>query len=227
MNSTIKSKSKPCKGTGKAKGYGCGEVVLDRRYGLGRCCYPKWLLETDEGKAIIARQALRGKKQIEKEKRHHVRMAKHNLETLAQAKSKLQSKINRLVRLIDHEKGCISCSHGHDGMFTRQKHASHFHSRGSNDSIRFHLDNIFTSCSICNGYQHGNLIGYKKGITERYGDEFLEYMTYEIPRKYPLMKFDKDQLREASKECNAIIKDILSGKDYTRTEINARLGLYY
>lgn len=46
------NKEKPCKGTGIAKGYGCGVKTYHRIYGLGKMCgcYSGWLLNTDAGK---------------------------------------------------------------------------------------------------------------------------------------------------------------------------------
>jgi len=45
---------KPCKGTSKALGYGCGDEVSVklRKYGLCTAkCYPEWLYGTNSGKA--------------------------------------------------------------------------------------------------------------------------------------------------------------------------------
>ena len=57
---------KKCKGSGKAKGHGCGKMVKAkfRKYGLGmECkCYHKWLLNTDVGQSIVAQTTLRATK---------------------------------------------------------------------------------------------------------------------------------------------------------------------
>ena len=52
----IEVKEKPCLGMGIAKGYGCGHKTKHRIYGLGKmCCYPNWLLTSDNGKVKMAK----------------------------------------------------------------------------------------------------------------------------------------------------------------------------
>ena len=43
-------KIKPCKGTSKAIGFGCGKDSMYRKLGMCAFCFRRWLLETDEGK---------------------------------------------------------------------------------------------------------------------------------------------------------------------------------
>ncbi len=162
----IQTKPKKCKGTVKAKGYGCGRVVLKRTYGLCGKCLSEWIEKTDEGKEFLTGHTLRAKRLTEKQKRSEIRVKKQEVKTLNELKKELQTEINRIVRLIDFDKNCISCNHGMDG-FTRQAHAGHYHSVGSSPSIRFNIHNIHKQCSICNNFKSGALREYRQGLIKR------------------------------------------------------------
>ena len=56
----IEPKEKPCKGSGTAKGYGCGKITKHRVYGLGKmCCYSDWLLNSENGKIKLSKATLK------------------------------------------------------------------------------------------------------------------------------------------------------------------------
>lgn len=222
----IEPKAKKCKGTGKAKGFGCGKTTLYRKYGLCKDeCYPDWLLNSINGRKVLEKATLTGKKKAEKAKARKHREQKRKIKTLSMLKAELQKEVNTIVRLIDEDKTCISCNHGIDG-FTRQAHAGHFKSVGSNDSLRFHLDNNHKQCSICNNHLSGNVLEYKKGLTERYGNDYAELVDVELQKKYPVMKFSRPELEEAITTSRAIIRKIKKGKDFTRKQVNEILKLY-
>ena len=60
----IEPKLKPCKGTGNAKGYGCGKPTFHRVYGLGKMCgcYSDWLLNSEAGKIKLEKSILKATK---------------------------------------------------------------------------------------------------------------------------------------------------------------------
>ena len=60
-------KIKPCKGSGKANGFGCGNPTKFRKYGLCQDCLKLFLL-SDPGKEVIKRFTIKAKKQTQKEK---------------------------------------------------------------------------------------------------------------------------------------------------------------
>lgn len=49
----IKQKLKPCKGIGKAVGYGCKNQVYIFKYGLCKQCFLKWLHNSEDGKKLL------------------------------------------------------------------------------------------------------------------------------------------------------------------------------
>ena len=221
----IKAKEKKCKGTGKAIGHGCNSPVLKRTYGLCEACYKTWLLTTKEGQEKLKKTLISSRKKIEKANKAIMRQQKENIRNKSYYEKQLEKLVNEIVRLIDVDKGCISCDHGWDGNVTRQFHAGHHYSVGSNPQLRYHFYNIFKQCSICNSWKSGNEREYDKGIEKHYGINVLEYCQT-LKSKYQELHLTVDELKQAIEIAKGIKKDILSGMDYSRAQLNEILGIY-
>jgi hypothetical protein len=221
----IKAKQKPCKGTGRAKGFGCGLLVYPKRFGLGICCYSKWLCESDEGKKLLGKSILYSKKKTDLVKKHELKEKKRELLTHGQVEGILQSIINTIIRLIDIDRGCISCDHGWDTNKTRQMHAGHRLSVGSNSTLRFNAYNIFLQCSICNNYLSGNERNFDLGIIKHWGAEYINKLESE-KQKYQGLKLSIQDLNEAIARATKVRKAILKGKYFGRDQINEMIGIY-
>lgn len=74
-----------------------------------------------------------------------------------------QSVFNTWIRLRDKDKGCISC-----GGAVEQ--AGHYFSQGHHSALRFNEMNNNGQCVRCNMYLSGNLIKYRQGLVNRYGE---------------------------------------------------------
>ncbi len=216
---------KKCKGTGKALGSGCGEPKSIHKYGLCLDCFKHWLFNTDEGKEYLDKTQLRAKKRVVKEEKQKARIKKEEQRKKSYYEKQLQNEINAIVRLIDTDKGCISCDHGWSKPVTRQMHAGHYYSVGSNPTLRYHLFDIFKQCSICNNHKSGNERAYEAGILRIYGQGMLNYIK-SLPSKYRSLNLSKEELKEKIKIARQIKRDILNGNDYNRSEINVKLGIY-
>lgn len=221
----MESKKKKCKGTGRAKGHGCGVPSYVHKYGLCLNCFKEWLFGTDEGKKVLESTRIRAKKQSERNIKAENRKKKEEIRTKSYFEKKLQDEVNAIVRLIDTEKGCISCTHGWGGRITRQFHAGHRISVGSNPTLRYHFANIFKQCSICNNYLSSNEREYDKGILKHYGIENLEIVVA-LPAQYKAIHLSIPELKEKITIVRDLKKEILSGSDFTRRELNNRLGIY-
>ena len=113
--------------------------------------------------------------------------------TRSQLTKKLQSKVNKYVRVRDYDRPCISC--GCYLMGDENKHkrnAGHYHSVGARHDLRFNTLNIHLQCVKCNMFKSGNLIEYRKGLVEIYGKEFAEELDY-MPMRTE--KYSMDDLR--------------------------------
>jgi hypothetical protein len=77
---------------------------------------------------------------------------------------KAQDTFNKWIRTIDKDLGCISCS-------SKIDHAGHYFSAGHFTSLRFNEINVNGQCLRCNNYLHGNLIHYRQGLIQRFGED--------------------------------------------------------
>jgi hypothetical protein len=221
----IKTKPKKCKGTSKAIGYGCGKSNIPHKFGLCSVCFRQWLFDTNSGLAFLESTKIRAKKQVQIEVKKGFNQKKEDAKSKSYFEKLLQTEINSIVRLIDTDKGCISCDHGWDGQWRRQRHAGHRISIGSNPTLRYNMFNIWVQCSICNNYLSGNERMFDKGILHHYGIETLELIK-ELPSKTGCLSLSKEELKETIEIARQIKKDIISGTDYSRDEINIALKIY-
>ena len=143
-------------------------------------------------------------------KAHRAQKAAYLAQDTAKLKNSTQAVVNKLCRLLDQGRPCISCGRPDEGG--RKRNASHYKSRGSNSFLRYDLRNLTMSCSRCNLELSGNLLGYREGIIERYGQGVLDYLD-SAPR---LRDWTPDELRQIAKEAKAEIKRIESGQGQSR-----------
>lgn len=187
-----KIKEKPCKGLGKAKGYGCRTMRQYRTYGLGNsCCYTGWLLNSKEGKEKVKKMALKvssPRKSLEKAEKN---------KDVPNRKKDLQKEINILSRKIDSyfNHKCIDCGN----EFGKQTDAAHLHNVSGNENIRYNLHNLHSARSHCNRFSSEHKVGYRKGIKKRYGKEYLNYIDFEMPKKYNYLGLLDSEVKEKLK----------------------------
>jgi len=177
---------KTCKGSGIAKGHGCGKEVpvslyrvSNRTYGLGRnCgCYSKWLLDTEEGRKKIQRNILKAKKEVDRKEKDKSKQAKIKVENW---KKKLQTKVQEIARLIDHEQLCLARQ-----IECKQAHGGHVLSKGGHAEMRFNLHNIHKQSAYSNTFKNDDGL-MQEGIIREYGKEYLDFIksliSYQVPK---------------------------------------------
>lgn len=143
--------------------------------------------------------------------------------------SLLEDEIRAIVRLIDKGHLCIS----HPGK-CKKANAGHYHSKGHNNSLRYHLFNIWLQCESCNSYQSSNRSGYDKGLKELFGFEFWLNINEGIVRQHPFIKLSIPELKEKIVIARQIVKELTAaGKTFTtqerielRKEYQERIGIY-
>jgi len=141
----------------------------------------------------------------------------------------LETEINTIVRLIEKDQLCIS--HGKPPL---KRNAGHYHSVGANNSIRFHLENIWLQCESCNGPKGSNRSGYDKGLVDTFGQEYFLRINQDIVRMYPLVKLSIIELQDAIKIARQIVKELTKldmvysneMRVRLRKEYNKRIGIY-
>lgn len=228
---SIKPKEHPCKGTGVAKGHGCGTMQLHRRYGLGvKCCFSTWLRTTKAGEEVIKKSTITAKKEITRTRKEKDRETRENLKTHSDYLAGLQKEINSIVRLIDARTFCISSMRPLKPKFD----AGHYYSVGSNPSIRFNLFNIYAQSVHDNQHKGGNPIEFLNGLKIVYGYEHSEYVQ-DLRRLYPVLKLSIPELQDATLKARAAVKELKAADKFypepsdrlrLREHYNKQIGIY-
>lgn len=169
-------------------------------------------------------------KQQEKKWKERKKKMESNLKTKSDIENDLQPKINEIARLIDKEYPCMMCGN----PLLKRINGCHYHSVGSNPSLRFNLFNIWAGCHSCNGEKGGNINGYDIQLIKTYGKEFWEWIKFDMAKETPSLHLSKPELEEIYTLSLSIIRDLkkrdfvytLQERIQVRKEINALLGIY-
>lgn len=219
-------KAKPCKGTGIAKGYGCGTLYANRVYGLCPKCKIDWAMNDEEGKNWLSKQTAFKMRKNEKEKKKEANRKKREAKALTKDWSKeLQVEVNKIVRYIDNGLPCLARNQ------RGQMHAGHVYARGGNQTIKYNLHNIHRQCAQSNHHQNddGKL---REGIVNEYGQSYMDFIS-EL-RRTPSMNYNNVEYRELTEKARAIYNEISkkervfskSERIEMRNRINLELGIY-
>ena len=101
-------------------------------------------------------------------------LKKYKGKSLAYLHKRATDHFNKWIRLRDHGKGCASCN---SPTFTD---AGHFYPSGHYPNLRYNENNVHGQCKACNYFKHGNLIEYRKRITNRITKTELIELDYKV-----------------------------------------------
>jgi hypothetical protein len=160
--------------------------------------------------------------------RLQTRKLKDSVTGLPELKKLLETQINAICRLLDKDVPCISCN----GTTTPQ--AGHYHSVGSHPALRFNLFNVAVQDYNCNCAKGGNQHAYDLGLIKMYGKEYWEYVKFELPQQYPVLKLTKPELLEAIGKAKDLVKALKNAnitysveqRKRLRHEYNSYIGIY-
>jgi hypothetical protein len=115
-----------------------------------------------------------------------------------------QQVVNRYVRLRDMlaGKGCITCGAHPEQKRGGTSDAGHFRSVGSAPHLRFYTPQIALQCTVCNRYQGGRQLDFRRALVERNGAEWVE----RIEAMQGVAKFDIDYLRRLKRVIGKRVK---------------------
>lgn len=153
---------------------------------------------------------------------------KKALTGLPELKKLLEAQINTICRELDKGSGCISCG----GHTTPQ--AGHYFSKGSTPSLRYNLFNVHLQDFNCNCAKGGNIHQYDLGLIKMYGKEYWEYVKFELPIKYPVLKLTLPEVEEAIFKAKELLKTMrkanitysVEQRKRLRHEYNEYIGIY-
>jgi hypothetical protein len=187
-----KRKLKSCKGTGDAKGHGCGELKEIYRYGLCGKCYPNWLYNTPAGKKKVNRVIPIAKKKVEKENKPKQSRVKWEDKEFSDMVKYVQEQIcNPYIRARDNYNygKCISsnCS---------ITDAGHRFPVSTHPQLRFIISNIHGQNIGDNRFNPDHTAKYDQGLIERHGQKYLNDLEALKKQSYSWRKLTKwDVLR--------------------------------
>lgn len=204
----------------------CKKKFQQKVFGLRFCC------ETDECREACAKFVLEKKKKAierltKKREKDVLKAKKEKLKTLSDWKNDLQKEINAIVREIDKGHPCIAT-----GTMEGKRNAGHYISVGANQTLRFHLENIWIQSEHSNMWKSGDTLRYQDGIVSLYGKEYLEYLN-SLKTIQPI-KLSIDEIKEKIAICRSIIKWLkLQNRIFTtherlelRKKFNSKIGIY-
>jgi len=166
----IEPKKNKCRGSNKALGYGCGELVLRYKFGLCRACFFDWLNNTQEGKDYSPKLIKTTLNKVKKESKVIRKYIKWPEKSLKDMVIYVQDNIcNPYIRFRDSESGFRCISSG--GVI---EHAGHCFSVGSCPGLRFNIMNIHGQQAKANTHLHGDFQNYKEGLIKRHGIKYFE-----------------------------------------------------
>ena len=113
----------------------------------------------------------------------------------------LSISINKLVKLIDYNKPCISC-----GSYEPLE-AGHYKSVGAFVNMQWYIHNIHGQCHYCNQHLSGNSKAYRIGLERRYGADYVE-MIESFNANNKLLKLNRYDIAEMIKTINLFTKVI-------------------
>lgn len=201
----IEPKEKPCKGTGLAKGYGCGKPTKYRVYGLGKmCCYADWLLNSENGKIKLEKATLKATKNSrELAEKKLERKARNSLGALIE---QTQIIFNKYIRLRDKGKPCISSGIPYKDDFD----AGHCFPVSTYAGLRFNEYNVHGQSVQDNRFKSGNQVDYLINLPKRIGEERFDRLLKEAENyKKNGYKFTRQELCQIQEKYKAKIKELL------------------
>lgn len=145
----IKPKEKNCKGTGNAKGCGCGEPTYNRTFGLCLNCLRIWSVTMEEGKAWLKKQTMYKMKSNKKEEKAKNRQEKKDIDEKG-AMRLADMYFSRFIRVLFSEDGNCTCYTCGGLREIKEVDNGHYQKR-EHKATRYHLNNCRPQCKTCNG----------------------------------------------------------------------------
>lgn len=177
--------------------------------------------------ALIKKAMEKARAKTKIKTKEETKFLREKLKTLSDWKNDLQKEINAIVREIDKGHPCIAT-----GATSGKMNAGHYIGVGANDTLRFHLENIWIQSEHSNMWKSGDTLRYQDGIISLYGKEYLESLN-SLKTIQPI-KLSIDEIKEKIPICRGILKWLkLQDRMFTnqerlelRKEFNEKINIY-
>ena len=167
----MQNKPKSCKGTGIAKGSGCGKLSNNRKYGLCSTCKIGWAMNTENGKEWLKKQTAYKMKSNEKEKKKEDRDKKRELNVSGSMKL-ADTYFSRYIRLKHSKDGYCTCYTCGTDVSIKELDNGHYQKR-EHKATRYHENNCRPQCKTCNGdvKHNGKQDEFRVNLVNEIGEE--------------------------------------------------------
>ena len=172
----------------------------------------------DQARGKAAKKAL---KVVRKQQKDKLREA-IGIKPKKQSQDALQKSINKIARLLDKGQPCLARPFENQ---SRPLEAGHIFSVGAYPALRYNLWNIHGQSNKSNRQNGGESDLMQEGIERRYGIEQFNKLQ-DMRRTYKVLKLTNQEKKDALKKANKIIRELESGKTYTRDEVNEMIEIY-
>lgn len=118
------------------------------------------------------------------------------LQSIPRLTAKAQQVFNKWIRHRDSENGyftCISCGRT---LTTDLMDCGHFAPVKGGSFLRFNEYNCNGECKKCNGFDEFHLIGYRRGIIDKYGEGMLLYLEQNARNIKKWSRFELNEIIE-------------------------------
>lgn len=150
------------------------------------------------------------------------------VKSLSDYKADLQTEINLIVRLIDKGHNCICNQNKRIKLIT----AGHYIGVGANETLRFHLLNIWGQDFDSNGAKGGEPLQFKAGLISLYRNEIFEQI--EALKSIKSINLTIQDIQSKISICRGIVKWLkLQDRKFStlerlelRYKFNEQIGIY-
>lgn len=177
---------------------------------------------------IFAKKDSKVKEQKEWNKRKA--KVKEEVKSISEYRSELQKLVNKIARLIDRGFPCIS-----SGRRALSYDGGHFYSTSASPQIRFNLLNIYAQSVHDNRDKHGNLIEYRKGLINEFGEDFMnELDSLPLIHEKAIRNATKEDYKNWIANAKQVVKELNKREEqFTSSErieyrrfYNIKIGIY-
>lgn len=179
----------------KRKCKNCKEEFMQERPLQYLCNNNKCVYEYTEKKL----QEKAKKEQYEKHKEY-----KENTKKLQEYEEEAKTSFQYFIRLRDSGQPCISCGNWNPKDWA----GGHYYPAGQYSGLIFDERNCHAQCnSYCNMHLRGNLHAYRKGLVQRYGEDFVKELEEDSNKKRDY-KYTKNELIAKKLQYDLKIKEL-------------------
>lgn len=148
----------------------------------------------------------------EKEVKKRFEEAKRESTTNKELEKAARIIFQKWIRERDKKEKCISCYRTINDIAITMWDSGHYFSAERFSGLIFEETNVHKQCKFCNGTKmHGNLIEYRKGLVERYGEDYV-WELESISNDNRVYKFSRTELIDIANKYKLKLKE-LQAKD--------------